>query len=125
MSTTARSTRHELPRRLLLLADEILADETVRDLAARSAATGTEVLVVTPARGGRLELWTSDDRPRRAAEAHLRRCLKSLRAAGVRAEGMVGDADSRLAIAEALRLFAADEIVRSPRSRVTLGTRPS
>jgi GABA permease len=74
-----------------------------------------EVLVVAPALGGRLERWASDDRPRRAAEERLGRCLTRLRAAGIRAEGLVGDDDPLLAIDEALRLFDADAIVVATR----------
>ena len=115
MSTTSTSTRLDRPRRVLLVANEALAIETVHDVVARHAAGPTEVLVLAPALGGRLELWMSDDRPRRAAEERLDRCLAALAAAGVEAEGLVGDADPLLAMDDALRLFPADEIVVATR----------
>ena len=49
--------------------------------------------------------------PRRDAEDRLGCCLDGLRAAGIHAEGVVGDADPLLAIEDALRLFDADEII--------------
>jgi hypothetical protein len=101
------------PYRLLVVANEALdADGTpAGDVVDRRRPTGLEVLVVAPAAAGWLERWTSDDRPRRAAEDRLRRCLDELRALGVRAEGVVGDGDSLLAIDDALRLFDADEVL--------------
>jgi hypothetical protein len=70
-----------------------------------------EVLVVAPALAGRLEYWASDDRrARRDAEERLERCLDALARRGIPATGWVGDADPLLAIADALSLFAADEI---------------
>ena len=70
------------------------------------------LLVVAPALSGRLAHWVSDeDRARRAASERLAACLSSLRAAGFDPDGWVGDADPLLAIEDALRVFAADEIV--------------
>jgi hypothetical protein len=111
MSTISTTRELDRPRRLLLLANEALADETIGVVVARHAAGRTEVLVVAPALGSRLELWMSDDRPRRAAEERLERCLAKLAVAGIEAEGLVGDADPLLAVDDALRLFPADEIV--------------
>lgn len=111
----------ELPRRpdrLLVLATTALDATTAHRVVDGHPAGDVEVLVVAPAIGGRLERWTSDDRPRRAAEDRLRRCLAGLRAVGVTAEGVVGDDDALLAVDDALRLFAADEIlVATPAER--------
>lgn len=111
MPTTVDSFRS--PYRLLVVAGEALdADPApVRDVVELRRRTGLEVLVVAPASAGWLERWTSDDRPWRAAEARLRRCLDELRAGGVAAEGLVGDGDPQLAIEDALRLFDADEVI--------------
>jgi hypothetical protein len=99
--------------RLLVIANETLASRDVRDLvAARSADRAAQVLVIAPALTGRLAYWASDDREaRRAAEARLRTCLDALTAAGVAAEGAVGDADPLLALGDALALFPADEVL--------------
>jgi hypothetical protein len=110
------------PYRLLVVANETLGCAAeARDVLERHGTTDLEVLVVSPALGGRLERWTSDDRPRRAAEERLRRCLGALRAAGVRAEGIVGDDDPLLAIDDSLRLFDADEILLATRPERSSG----
>jgi GABA permease len=99
--------------RLLVIANETVATRDVQWLVGeRAAGDGTDVLVVAPALSGRLAYWASDDaRSRRAAEARLQRCLETLRAAGIEAEGAVGDADPLLALGDALALFPADEVV--------------
>ena len=76
------------PYRLLVVANETLAagTESVREVVARRPdGRRLEVLVVAPALWGRLERWTSDDRPRRAAEQRLRGYLAVLAARGIRA----------------------------------------
>ena len=98
-------------RRVLVVADEEVGDAGLPTVLERHAGTSVELLVVVPARAGRLALWTSDDGPRRAAERRLDRSLARLRAAGIPAEGVVGDADPLLALEDTLRLFPADEIL--------------
>jgi hypothetical protein len=99
--------------RLLVIANETLASRDVRDfVAARSDGRAVQVLVIAPALSGRLAYWASDDREaRRAAAARLRKCLDALAAAGVAAEGAVGDADPLLALGDALVLFPPDEVL--------------
>ncbi len=99
------------PRRILLVAgDAADADSLPRTMQAR--ARGAQVLVVAPALNSRLRRWTSDeDGARAAAEARLRRCLARLREHGVRAEGVIGDADPLQAVADTLSAFPADELV--------------
>ncbi len=71
-----------------------------------------EVLVVAPALNSRLRHWLSDDdAARRLAEERVAAFVELLEQGGVHAEGRVGDADPLQAIADALRTFAADEIV--------------
>jgi hypothetical protein len=75
------------------------------------APTGN-VLVVAPALNSWLRrLASDDDRARCLAGKRLRTQLEQLELAGVHAEGRVGDSDPLLAIADALTMFAADEIV--------------
>jgi hypothetical protein len=75
-------------------------------------APNANVLVVAPALNSRLRQWASDeDRARRRAAERLRAYLDQLEKRGVHAEGRVGDADPLLAIADALAMFPADEIV--------------
>jgi hypothetical protein len=73
---------------------------------------GASVLVVAPALNSRVRRWFSDeDLARRLAEERLDATVDRLSRGGVHAEGWVGDADPRLAISDALRMFPADEIV--------------
>jgi len=98
---------------LLVVANETVEGtvlvETVRDIALSRDA---EVLVVAPALNTRLRHWMSDsDHAEAAARQRLDNTLWRLNAAGVRADGRVGDADPLRAIEDAMRLFEADEIV--------------
>ena len=72
----------------------------------------SEVLVVAPALNSRLRRWLSDeDGARRLASARADATVHRHEQRGVHAEGRVGDGDPLQAIADALPLFAADEIV--------------
>jgi GABA permease len=100
---------------LLVVANETVEGtvlvETVRDIALSRDA---DVLVVAPALNTRLRHWMSDsDRAHAAAQQRLDNTLARLRAAGVRANGHVGDADPLRAMEDAMQLFGADEIVIS------------
>ncbi|MFN8222812.1 MAG: hypothetical protein U0R50_06125 [Gaiellales bacterium] len=115
-----RATAHvptEVDRRhrILVIANETVgATELASLLEQRAAATDEDVLVVCPALNSKLRTWTSDeDAARSAASARLDATLESLRIAGIRAEGAVGDGDPLQALEDALRTFPADEIVIS------------
>jgi nucleotide-binding universal stress UspA family protein len=70
-----------------------------------------DVLVVAPALNSRLRHWLSDeDAARRRAEERADACVERLRRTGVHAEALIGDPDPVQAIADALPLFAADEV---------------
>jgi GABA permease len=102
------------PKRILVVANETVAEETLAEELRARAHSGTEVLVVCPALNSRLRHWTSDeDAARTAAESRLDASLERLAVAGVQARGHVGDADPVQAIDDALRTFDADEIVLS------------
>ncbi len=93
-----------LPRRLLVLMTEAV-DGEVFD-------RGGDAFVVAPALNSRVRHWVSDvDGARRDAATRLGRCIGHLREAGVDAQGVVGDSDPLLAIADALFAFPADELV--------------
>jgi nucleotide-binding universal stress UspA family protein len=71
-----------------------------------------DVLVVAPALNSRLRHWVSDeDAARRRAEHRVAAFVEHLERRGIHAQGRVGDADPLLAIADALSVFPADEIV--------------
>jgi len=98
--------------RILVVANETVASDALRDAVAARASGGADVLVVAPALVGRLGwLSSADDEARERAAARLDHCLESLRRLGVEAHGRVGDCDPLRAIEDALRTFRADEIV--------------
>ena len=102
------------PFRILVIANETIDGHSLRHAVAEHSAdtSSTEVLIVCPALNSRLRFWVSDvDRARRAAETRLHDSLQGLGGEGIEAEGAVGDSDPLLAIADGLRVFAADEIL--------------
>ena len=98
---------------MLVITNETAEGAVLHETIAASAEEpGTEVLVVAPALNSRLRHWLSDsDAARGAAERRLERCLEQLDAAGIGAEGEVGDADPLQAIEDALVWFRADELI--------------
>ncbi len=101
--------------RILVVANETLTGTRLHDEIVRMAAGAAEdVLVVCPALNSHLRTWTSDeDGARDAARTRLDLTLASLATAGVNARGEIGDGDPLQALEDALRGFAADEIVIS------------
>jgi hypothetical protein len=98
-------------RRVLVVSNETVEAGILHDTIV-STAHATEVMVVAPALNTRVRHWTNDeDRARRDADERLAGCLSALRDAGVQASGSVGDADPLLAIADALAVFPADELL--------------
>ena len=100
-------------RRTLVVANETVEGEALQEAVRRSALDGgSEVLVIAPALHSRLRHRNADDDDARIrAELRLEGSLGRLAADGVRAAGYVADADPMRAIADALSLFRADEIV--------------
>jgi hypothetical protein len=106
--------RRAAPFKILVIANESVDGRELHDvLQAHDPCAGTtEVLVVAPALNSRLRFWVSDvDPARRAAERRLRQSLLGLGGEGMKAVGSVGDSEPLQAIADGLRVFAADEIV--------------
>ncbi|HEX2495786.1 MAG TPA: hypothetical protein VHK46_03035 [Gaiellaceae bacterium] len=102
-------------RRILVIANETVGGEELRDLIhRRSEGVEERVLVVCPALMSPVRYFASDeDGPRAAAHVRLERSLDRLRELGITAEGEVGDADPLQAIEDALRTFGADEVILS------------
>jgi nucleotide-binding universal stress UspA family protein len=111
--TRARTAEDE--RRILVIANETVGGETLRNtIRERSAGFRAHVLVVTPALNSPLKHWVSDeDEARQAAQERLARSLARLREAGINARGEIGDGEPLQAIEDALRTFGADEIIIS------------
>ena len=103
-----------MTRRLLVVANEAVATDTLHETIEAHTDGSTNVLVIAPALNTRIGFWAGDDRrAKRYAGTRLALCLRSLAAAGIEAEGFVADADPQLAIEDALRVFDADRIVIS------------
>ena len=102
-------------RRILVVANETLAGSRLYEEIVRMAAGAAEdVLVVCPALNSHFRTWMSDeDGARDVAAVRLAATLESLKAAGVNVRGEIGDGDPLQALEDALRRFAADEIVIS------------
>lgn len=98
--------------KILVVANETVEDESLYDTVRARANGGAEVFVVAPALNSRLRHWMSDvDEARAAAEDRLAKFLGRLMRSGLPARGCVGDSDPLQAMTDALRMFAADEIV--------------
>ena len=102
-------------RRILVVANETVGGDELRDLLGQKAGGVREdVLLVCPALNSKLRTWTSDeDGARAAAQARLDASLARLADVGIQARGEIGDGDPLLALEDALREFPADEIVVS------------
>jgi hypothetical protein len=102
-------------RRILVIANETVGGEALRDaIERRSADHQVQVLVVCPALNSPLRHWVSDeDGARAAAQERLQRSLARLSEEGIEASGEVGDGEPLQAIEDALRSFGADEIIIS------------
>lgn len=78
----------------------------------RPEAGREALLVIAPARGRLLDRWTDDlESARFESQRVLAVSLATLAAAGIEAEGRVGDADPLRAAEDVLRSYAATEVV--------------
>jgi hypothetical protein len=112
----APATRARAPRdgkhRVLVVSDGTSTSEAFHaEVVARASGRPVEVLVVVPALGSRVSHWTGDDHARHDAEGSLEQTVAALSDSGVSARGEVGSDDPIQAADDALREFAADEIV--------------
>jgi hypothetical protein len=100
-----------MPRRLLIVVTTEVADSVLRHLVRTRAGEDAEMLVVAPASGiSRLDwLTNAEDDARVEASSLARKTAEATPTASV--EASVGDSDPVKAIEDALRTFAADEIV--------------
>lgn len=123
-----RSARGSLPRsvalthggdgkfRLLVVANETVQGEAlINAIRDRCRDRKCEVHVVTPAlAASRADHWASDiDEAIELARQRMELSLIEIRQLGLKARGEIGDSDPNVAIEDALRVFAADEILIS------------
>lgn len=110
--TRGRDGRH----RLLVVANETVGgEELLKEIGNRCRGRESEILVVTPAlASSRAAHWASDvDEAIELARQRMELSLIAIDQLGVKAKGEVGDSDPNVAIEDALRVFAADEIMIS------------
>ena len=111
------SSRRSAPgeRRILVIANETVGGETLREEIRRRAEDYEErVRVICPTLLSRVRFIASDeDEARAQAQQRLQHSLSRLREVGVNCEGEVGEADPVQAIEDELRTFGADEIIIS------------
>jgi len=102
-------------RRILVVANETVGGAPLlSEIKRRSEGVREHVLVIVPALNSPLKHWVSDeDAARGAAQQRLDASLAAMRAAGIQADGEVGDSDPLQAIEDALRTFAPDELIIS------------
>lgn len=123
-----RSARGSMPRDIALRSNGdaryrllVVANQTVEgralleEIRNRCRGRDSEILLITPALvGSRAAHWASDlDEGIELARRRMELSLIAIKALGLRARGEVGDADPNLAIEDALRDFAADEVLIS------------
>jgi hypothetical protein len=122
MTSQVRGTSRQVTppdRKILVVANAIIEGQTLREAIGLPVGDEhrAEVRVIAPALNSRLRYWLSDeDASRRSAALRLYAGLESLCAAGIEADGQVGDADPLQAIADALYRFGAGEIVIATQS---------
>jgi GABA permease len=101
-------------RRILVVANETVGGPGLLAEVRSRAGTGGRVRVVCPALNSPLRHWVSDeDDAREAAQIRLDASLAAMRAAGLQADGEIGDDDPIQAIEDAMRTFRPDEVILS------------
>ncbi|HEX6601300.1 MAG TPA: hypothetical protein VF030_01530, partial [Solirubrobacterales bacterium] len=101
-------------RRVLVVVGDPLEDPAAIDQVTLLAGGGggVDVMVLAPARIGFLDRWASDvEAARRDAQRRLVLSVAALAAAGIEAEGRVGDEDVVQAVEDQLGSFAATEVI--------------
>lgn len=107
-------------RHVLVVANETLSGDDLRERIAGSGGERVLVDVLAPVLTSRAHLVVSDiDREQNEARVRLERSLAWAREHGIRARGEIGDPSTRTAMADELRRFGADEVivVTHPRER--------
>jgi hypothetical protein len=107
----------DAPRRVLLVVSCAVEEPAaVHKIAAAAGLDderdGAGVLVLSPAKLGFLDRWTSDvEGARQTAQRNLVATVAALAKAGIAAEARVGDEDVVQAVEDQLQSFAAGEVV--------------
>jgi hypothetical protein len=100
--------------RILVVANETVGGSALLQAVQERSQPGTQILVVCPALNSPLRHWASDeDGAREAAAGRLEASLRAMGAAGLAADGEIGDGDPLQAIEDGIRTFRPDELVIS------------
>jgi GABA permease len=99
--------------RMLVLCSQTVDARSCAEIKKRSQEGRSEILLVTPSlTGSRAAHWASAvDAATEEARLRMELSLRAFEEAGLRARGQVGDPDPNVALEDALRVFAADEII--------------
>jgi GABA permease len=98
--------------RILVVANEAVESEPLHELIRRHAAgRPSDVVIVAPATTSRVPRFVRDAAERQAEIERIGRLLGRLAAEGIPAHGWMGAADPVEAIADALAVFDADELI--------------
>ena len=99
--------------RILVVANETAASKTLHAaVAPELEGESAEILLLAPALNSRVRHWLSDDDDaHRAARRRVQLSLRRLADCGIRAEGVIGDADPMQAIEDSLAVFPADRMI--------------
>lgn len=101
-------------KRILVIANETVAEPGLKAKILERTTGRAEVLVVCPALNSRLKHWFSDDDGARTRAAdRLDASLLALWREGLAASGVVGDSDPIVALRDALAAYAPDEVIVS------------
>lgn len=100
--------------RLLVIANETIAGESLHSHIKEIVAPDGRVIIVAPALSSRLKYVFSDvDGPREQAQERLDESIELLRASGLNVEGEVGDASPMRAFQDAVAVFQPDGVLIS------------
>jgi GABA permease len=102
----------EVERVLLVASQASAGPQLMREIRFRARERDVEFFVLSPVLDRPFEHWVGgSDADREVARQFLHSLLDELRAAGIKAEGTVGDNEPLVAAEDALHLFPADEIL--------------
>ena len=94
--------------------ETVIGRELRECIKSKSEGYDEKVRVISPALNSPLKHWVSDeDGARITAQERLESSLAALRAAGIDADGEIGDGDPLQAVEDALRTFGPDEVIIS------------
>jgi hypothetical protein len=101
--------------RVLVVANETVGGRALlNEIQNRCKGRRSEIRVVTPAITSQVKHWISDvDEAIEEANRRREQSVAAIEDLGLEARGEVGDSDPNVAIEDALRTFAADEVIIS------------